>query len=83
DLVIGSRYCNGVNVINWPIKRLLLSYSANKYTRIVTGLPIKDATAGFKCFDRKVLENINFNRVKSSGYYPMYKTRFLKMRVPK
>ncbi|MCK4445525.1 MAG: polyprenol monophosphomannose synthase [Candidatus Marinimicrobia bacterium] len=68
DLVIGSRYCNGVNVINWPIKRLLLSYSANKYTRIVTGLPIKDATAGFKCFNRKVLENINFNRVKSSGY---------------
>jgi len=68
NLVIGSRYCNGVNVINWPIKRLLLSYSANKYTRIVTGLPIKDATAGFKCFNRKVLENINFNRVKSSGY---------------
>lgn len=68
DLVIGSRYCDGVNVINWPIKRLLLSYSANKYTRIVTGLPIKDATAGFKCFNRKVLENINFNRVKSSGY---------------
>lgn len=68
DLVIGSRYCDGVNVINWPIKRLLLSYSANKYTRIVTGLPIKDATAGFKCFNRKVLEDINFNRVKSSGY---------------
>jgi len=68
DLVIGSRYCDGVNVINWPIKRLLLSYSANKYTRIVTGLPIKDATAGFKCFNRKVLEDVNFNRVKSSGY---------------
>lgn len=68
DLVIGSRYCDGVNVINWPIKRLLLSYSANKYTRIVTGLPIKDATAGFKCFNRKVLEDISFNRVKSSGY---------------
>lgn len=68
DLVIGSRYCDGVNVINWPIKRLLLSYSANKYTRIVTGLPIKDATAGFKCFNRRVLEDINFNRVKSSGY---------------
>lgn len=68
DLVIGSRYCDGVNVINWPIKRLLLSYGANKYTRIVTGLPIKDATAGFKCFNRKVLEDVNFNRVKSSGY---------------
>jgi len=68
DLVIGSRYCRGVNVINWPIKRLLLSYGANKYTRIVTGLPIKDATAGFKCFRRAVLESIDLNRIKSSGY---------------
>lgn len=68
DLVIGSRYCNGVNVINWPIKRLILSYGANKYTRIVTGMPIKDATAGFKCFRREVLAGINLDRIKSSGY---------------
>lgn len=68
DLVIGSRYCNGVNVINWPIKRLILSYGANKYTRIVTRMPIKDATAGFKCYRREVLAGINLDRVKSSGY---------------
>ncbi|PIS28931.1 MAG: dolichyl-phosphate beta-D-mannosyltransferase [Candidatus Marinimicrobia bacterium CG08_land_8_20_14_0_20_45_22] len=68
DLVVGSRYCNGVNVINWPIKRLLLSYGANYYTRFVTRMPLKDATAGFKCFRRKVLENIDLNRIKSSGY---------------
>jgi len=68
DLVIGSRYCKGVNVINWPIKRLILSYGANKYTRMITGLPIKDATAGFKCFHRRVLEGIDLSRVKSSGY---------------
>ena len=68
DLVIGSRYCNGVNVINWPMKRLILSYGANKYTRFITGLPVKDATAGFKCFRRAVLENIQLDRIKSSGY---------------
>jgi len=68
DLVIGSRYCNGVNVINWPIKRLILSYGANKYTRVVTGLPVKDATAGFKCFHRRVLAAIDLTRLKSSGY---------------
>ena len=68
DLVIGSRYSDGVNVVNWPIKRLLLSYSANLYTRIVTRMPVKDATAGFKCFKREVLESIDLERVKSSGY---------------
>ncbi len=68
DLAIGSRYCDGVNVINWPIKRLLLSYGANKYTRWVTRLPVKDATAGFKCFRREVLESIDLDRIKSSGY---------------
>ncbi len=67
-LVIGSRYCDGVNVIHWPIRRLLLSYFANKYTRVVTGLPIKDATAGFKCFHREVLETLNLDKIKSSGY---------------
>ncbi len=68
DLVIGSRYINGVNVINWPMSRLLLSYFANVYTRIVTGLPLRDATGGFKCFRRKVLESIDFDRIGSSGY---------------
>ncbi len=68
DLAIGSRYCNGVNVINWPIKRLILSYGANAYTRFVTRMPVKDATAGFKCYRRTVLEGIDLERVKSSGY---------------
>lgn len=68
DMAIGSRYCNGVNVVNWPLKRLLLSYGASKYTRIITGLKIYDPTAGFKCFRRKVLENINLGQIHSSGY---------------
>lgn len=68
DLAIGSRYSEGVNVVNWPIKRLLLSYGANKYTRIITGLPVKDTTAGFKCFNREVLKAIDLSKVKSSGY---------------
>lgn len=69
DLVIGSRYKGGrVTVTNWPITRLLLSYAANVYARAVTGLKIADATAGFKCFRRKVLESIDLNQVKSSGY---------------
>jgi dolichol-phosphate mannosyltransferase len=68
DLVLGSRYISGVNVINWPMSRLLLSYYANVYTRIVTGLPLRDATGGFKCFRREVLEAINFDEVRSNGY---------------
>jgi dolichol-phosphate mannosyltransferase len=68
DLVLGSRYVTGVNVINWPLRRLLLSYCASIYTRIVTGLPIKDPTGGFKCFRRKVLEDINLDDVHSNGY---------------
>lgn len=68
DLVIGSRYINGVNVINWPMRRLLLSSFANVYTRIITGMPIHDATGGFKCFRRKVLESINLDQVRSNGY---------------
>lgn len=68
DLVIGSRYINGVNVINWPMQRLLLSYFANSYARFITGLPVRDATGGFKCFKRKVLESINFQNIKSNGY---------------
>jgi len=68
DLVLGSRYIDGVNVINWPMSRLLLSYYANVYSRLVTGLPVKDATSGFKCFRREVLEAIDLGRVKSNGY---------------
>ncbi len=68
DLVIGSRYVKGVNVVNWPIDRLLLSYFANFYTRVITGLPIHDATSGFKCFRREVLESINLAEIISDGY---------------
>ncbi len=68
DIVLGSRYISGVNVINWPMSRLLLSYFANVYTRVVTGLPVCDATGGFKCFRREVLEAINLDALKSNGY---------------
>jgi dolichol-phosphate mannosyltransferase len=68
DLVIGSRYKTGVNVINWPISRLLLSLGANQYARWITGLPVEDSTGGFKCFRRRVLEAIEFERVRSNGY---------------
>ncbi len=68
DLVLGSRYVNGVRVLNWPMRRLLLSYSANVYTQFITGLPVHDATGGFKCFRRAVLEAIDLNKVKSNGY---------------
>lgn len=68
DLVIGSRYATGVNVINWPISRLLLSLGANLYARLVTGLPLTDSTGGFKCFRRQVLEAIDLDQVRSNGY---------------
>lgn len=68
DVVLGSRYINGVNVINWPMRRLLLSSFANLYTRFITGMPVHDATGGYKCFRRKVLEAINLEKVTSNGY---------------
>lgn len=68
DVVLGSRYISGVNVVNWPMMRLLLSYYANFYTRIVTGIPLRDGTGGFKCFRRKVLETIDLDDVRSNGY---------------
>ncbi|BDQ04199.1 polyprenol monophosphomannose synthase [Ignavibacterium sp.] len=68
DVVLGSRYINGVRVLNWPMRRLLLSYFASVYTRIITGLPVKDATGGFKCFRIDVLRSINLDRIKSNGY---------------
>jgi len=68
DLVIGSRYCDGVNIIHWPIKRLLISYFASKYVRTITRMPVKDPTSGFKCFRRKVLESIDLDKILSDGY---------------
>ena len=68
DLVIGSRYSHGVSVINWPMRRVMLSYFANLYARKVTGVPVRDMTSGFKCFSRKVLEAIDLDKIKSNGY---------------
>jgi dolichol-phosphate mannosyltransferase len=68
DLVIGSRYLNGVSVVNWPLRRLMLSYFASVYTRLVTGLKIMDCTSGFKCFRREAIEAIDLDRVRSDGY---------------
>jgi len=68
DLVVGSRYINGITVMNWPLSRLILSVSANIYTRIITGMPMHDATGGFKCFRRKVLEALPLDKITSDGY---------------
>ena len=68
DLAIGSRYVSGVNVVNWPMGRVLMSYYASKYVRLVTGVPIHDTTAGFKCYRRKVLETIDLDAIRFKGY---------------
>jgi len=68
DLVLGSRYCEGIRITNWPLNRLLLSKTAATYVRLITGMPITDPTGGFKCFRREVLEAINLDKVMSSGY---------------
>lgn len=68
DLVIGSRYTSGVNVVNWPLRRLILSYGASVYTRIITGMPVKDATGGFKCFRADTLRHIDLDSIKTNGY---------------
>jgi len=68
DLVLGSRYLHGVTVVHWPLKRLVLSYCANLYTRVITGLPVRDATGGFKCFRRRALSALDLGRVNSDGY---------------
>ena len=68
DLAIGSRYSNGVNVVNWPMSRVLLSYFASKYVRLSTRMPIHDTTAGFKCYRRSVLEAIDFHKIRFTGY---------------
>jgi dolichol-phosphate mannosyltransferase len=68
DMAIGSRYITGVNVVNWPMGRVLMSFFASKYVQFITGMPIKDATAGFKCYTRKVLESIKLDKIKFIGY---------------
>jgi dolichol-phosphate mannosyltransferase len=68
DLSIGSRYITGVNVVNWPMGRVMMSYFASMYVRIITGMPIRDTTAGFKCYTRRVLETIDFSKIKFTGY---------------
>lgn len=68
DMVVGSRYLNGVSVVNWPLRRLMLSYFASVYTRIITGLRLSDCTSGFKCFRRDVLQAIDLTKIRSDGY---------------
>lgn len=68
DLAIGSRYKSGVNVVNWPMGRVLMSYFASRYVRFITGMPVHDTTAGFKCYKKIVLENINFDKIRFKGY---------------
>jgi dolichol-phosphate mannosyltransferase len=89
DLVIGSRYLDGITVMNWPLRRLALSVGANIYTRVVTGMPVKDATGGFKCFRRAVLEALPLDRIKSDGYsfqiemnYHAWKRNFRLVEIP-
>jgi len=68
DLAVGSRYISGVNVVNWPMGRVLLSYFASSYVRLITGMPVRDSTAGFKCYKRRVLETIDLDKIKFIGY---------------
>lgn len=77
DMAIGSRYITGVNVVNWPITRVLMSYFASSYVRLITGMPINDATAGFKCYKRQVLETIELNKIKFIGYAFQIEMKFL------
>lgn len=89
DLAIGSRYINGVNVVNWPMGRVLMSYYASAYVRFITRMKIRDTTAGFKCYKREVLETINLNKVRFTGYafqiemkFTAWKFGFKIMEVP-
>ena len=68
EVAIGSRYVRGVNIVNWPMSRLLMSFFASKYVKFITGMPIHDSTAGFKCYKREVLETINFDKIQFVGY---------------
>lgn len=89
DVAIGSRYVSGVNVVNWPMGRVLMSYFASKYVRMVTGLPVHDTTAGFKCYRRQVLETIDLDHIRFKGYafqiemkFTAYKCGFRIIEVP-
>lgn len=89
DLAIGSRYVTGVNVVNWPMGRVLMSYYASAYVRLITGMKIRDTTSGFKCYKRKVLERINLDKIKFKGYafqiemkFTTYKLGFKIVEVP-
>ena len=89
DLAIGSRYCNGVNVVNWPLGRVLMSYYASVYVRMVTGMKVKDTTAGFKCYRRFVLETLELDKIHFKGYafqiemkFTAYKCGFILKEVP-
>ena len=89
DLSIGSRYVSGVNVVNWPMGRVLMSYFASKYVRFITGLPVHDTTAGFKCYKREVLETIDLDHIQFKGYafqiemkFTAYKCGFTIKEVP-
>ncbi|HAQ62371.1 TPA: dolichyl-phosphate beta-D-mannosyltransferase [Candidatus Delongbacteria bacterium] len=89
DLVIGSRYIQGVNVVNWPLKRLILSMGASFYTRVITGMPLKDATSGFKCFRKEVIQSIDLDKIHSNGYsfqiemhYKTWKKKFRIKEMP-
>ena len=89
DVAIGSRYITGVNVVNWPLSRVLLSYFASVYVRLITGMKIQDATAGFMCYKRQVLETINLDKIKFIGYafqiemkYRAYAKKFEILEVP-
>ena len=89
DVAIGSRYVSGVNVVNWPMSRVLMSYFASKYVRFITGLPIADTTAGFKCYRREVLETIELDKIQFKGYafqiemkFMAYKSGFNILEVP-
>jgi dolichol-phosphate mannosyltransferase len=89
DVAIGSRYIKGVNVVNWPMGRVLMSYFASYYVRMITGMKIMDTTAGFKCYRRKLLETIDFSKIKFTGYafqiemkYTAWKLGFKIIEVP-
>jgi dolichol-phosphate mannosyltransferase len=89
DVVLGSRYLDGITVMNWPLSRLFLSVGANLYTRVITGMLIKDATGGFKCFRRAVLESLPLDKIKSDGYsfqievnHYVWKKRFKIKEIP-
>lgn len=89
DVAIGSRYVSGVNVVNWPMGRVLMSYFASKYVRFITGIPIHDTTAGFKCYRRRVLETIDLDNIQFKGYafqigmkFTAYKCGFKITEVP-